>query len=60
MNSADSPFYLAMNYWRQPGSNIWYMRALNGKNEIGKLMKSAVQSAGLQDAEVAEVPVLSI
>ena len=33
------------------------MRALNGKNEIGKLMKTAVQSAGLQDAEVAEVPI---
>ena len=47
MNSADSPFYLAINYRRRPGSNVWYMRALLGKNEIGKLMKTAAQSAGL-------------
>ena len=26
MNSADSTFYLAINYRRRPGSNIWYMR----------------------------------
>ena len=45
MNSA---FYLAINYRRRPGSNIWYMRAPLGKNEIGKLMKTAAQSAGLQ------------
>ena len=43
MNSADSPFYWAINYWRQPGSNIWYMRALLDKNKIGKLMKTGVQ-----------------
>ena len=47
MNSADSPFYLAINYRRRPGSNVWYMRAPLGKNEIGKLMKTAAQSAGL-------------
>ena len=48
MNSADSPFYLAINYRRRPGSNIWYMRVPLGKNEIGKLLKTAAQSAGLQ------------
>ena len=48
MNSAESPFYLAINYRRRPGSNVWYMRAPLGKNEIGKLMKTAAQSAGLQ------------
>ena len=47
MNSADSPFYLAINYRRRPGSNVWYMRAPLCKNEIGKLMKTAAQSAGL-------------
>ena len=48
MNSADSPFYLAINYRRRPGSNFWYMRAPLGKNGIDKLMKTAAQSAGLQ------------
>ena len=48
MNSADSPFYLAINYRRQPGSNIRYTRAPLGKSEIGKLIKKAAQSVGLQ------------
>ncbi|CAH3124687.1 unnamed protein product [Pocillopora meandrina] len=48
MNSVDSRFYLAINYRRRPGSNIWYMRTPLGKNEIGKLMKTAAQSVGLQ------------
>ena len=42
------PFYLAINYGRRPGINIWYIGAPLGKNEIGKLMKTAAQSAGLQ------------
>ena len=48
MNSADSPFYLAINYRRRPGINFWYMRAPLGKNGIDKLMKTAAQSASLQ------------
>ena len=48
MNEADSPFYLAINYRRRPDSSIWYMKAPLGKNEIGKLMKTAAQTAGLQ------------
>ena len=48
MNNAESPFYLAINPRRRPGSSIWYMKAPLGKNEIGKLMKTAAQGAGLQ------------
>ena len=43
-----SPFYLAINHWKRPGNNILYMKAPLGKNELGKLMKTASQSAGLQ------------
>ena len=48
MNNADSPFYLTINHRRRPGNSIWYMKAPLGKNEIGKLMKTAAQAAGLQ------------
>ena len=48
MNNDDSPFYLAINYRRRPDNNIWYLKAPLGKNEIGKLMKTAAQTAGLQ------------
>jgi len=47
-NNAGSPFYLAINHRRRPGNNIWYMKAPLGKNEIGKLMKTAEQAASLQ------------
>ena len=48
MNNADSPFYLTINHRRRRGNSIWYMKAPLGKNEIGKLMKTAAQAAGLQ------------
>lgn len=48
MKNADSPFYLAINHRRRPGNSIWYMKAPLGKNEIGKLMTTAAQAAGLQ------------
>ena len=48
MNNADSPFYLTINHRRRPGNSIWYMKAPLGKNEIGKLLKTAAQAAGLQ------------
>ena len=48
MNGAESPFYLAINHRRKPNDSIWYMKAPLGKNEIGKLMKTAARGAGLQ------------
>ena len=48
MNNADSPFYLAINYRRRADNSIWYLKTPLGKNEIGKFMKVAAQTAGLQ------------
>ena len=50
MNNADSPFYmyLAINYGRRADNSIWYLKTPLGKNKIGKLIKIAAQTAGLQ------------
>ena len=44
------PVLLGHKLWATTwaGINIWYIGAPLGKNEIGKLMKTAAQSAGLQ------------
>ena len=51
MNNTDSPFYLAINYRRRADSSIWYLKTPLGKNEIGKFMKVAAQTAGLQGSK---------
>ena len=48
MNKPESPFYLAVRHNRSSKDNVWYMKSPLGKNEIGKLLSTAAQKAGLQ------------
>ena len=51
MNTEDAPFFLAVRHGnRHHNNNIWYMRSPLGKNEIGKFLSKAADSAGLQRA----------
>ena len=48
MNKPESPFYLAVRHNRSSQDNVWYMKSPLEKNEIGKLLSTAAQKAGLQ------------
>lgn len=43
----EAPFYLAINYKRQPFSEIWYKCAPMGSNVIGNFMKDMAKKVGL-------------
>ena len=43
----ESPFYLAVRQNRSSQDQVWYMRSLLGKNEIGKFLSMAAQNAAL-------------
>ena len=47
MNQPESPFYLAVQQNRSSQDQVWYMRSLLEKNEIGKFSSTAAQKAGL-------------
>ena len=47
MKQPDSPFFLAINHNRKPGSMIWYCNSPLGKNAIGKFLVNAANAAGL-------------
>ena len=47
MKQPDSPFFLAINHRRQPSSQIWYLKAALGKNEIEKFLSKAAIAARL-------------
>lgn len=47
MKHPDSPFFLAINHKRKPGSQIWYSKSPLGKNAIGKFLVNAAKAAGL-------------
>ena len=49
MKQKDSPFFLAVRHGsRRENSEIWYMKAPLGKNQIGKFLSSAADNAGIQ------------
>ena len=49
MKQPDSPFFLAVRHGsRREKSEIWYMKAPLGKNQIGKFLSSAADNAGIQ------------
>ena len=48
MNQPDAPFSLAVNNKRRQANPVWYMKALLGKNQIGKFMATAAENAGIQ------------
>lgn len=49
MNEANSPFFLAIRHGeRRQNTDVWYMKAPLGKNEIGKFLTTAANNAGLQ------------
>jgi integrase len=47
MKQPDSPFFLPINHHRRPSSQIWYSKAVLGKNEIGKFLSKAAKAAKL-------------
>ena len=47
MKQPDSPFFLAINHKRKPGSMIWYCNSPLGKNAIGKFLVNEANAAGL-------------
>ena len=44
-NSAESPFYLAVNHQTWHQSQVWYESSPLGKNEMGKFMSTAAKNA---------------
>ena len=49
MKQPDSPFFLAVRHGsRRENSEIWYMKAPLGKNQIGKFLSAAADNAGIQ------------
>ena len=49
MKQPDSPFFLAVRQGsRRQKSEIWYMKAPLGKNQIGKFLSVAADNAGIQ------------
>ena len=45
----NSPLFLAFRHFiRRENSEIWYMRAPLGKNQIGKLLRTAADNTGIQ------------
>ena len=49
MNQPDSLLFLAVRHGsRREKSDIWYMKAPLGKNQIGKFLSTAAEEAGIQ------------
>jgi len=49
LNQADSLFFSAVRHGsRRENSEIWYMKAPLGKNQIGKFLSAAADNAGIQ------------
>ena len=49
MNKPDAPFFLAVRHGdHRVNPQVWYMKAPLGKNEIGKLLKTAADEASIQ------------
>ncbi|XP_031556236.1 uncharacterized protein LOC116292998 [Actinia tenebrosa] len=49
MNKPDAPFFLAVRHGdHRINPQMWYMKAPQGKNEIGKFLKTAADEANLQ------------
>ena len=47
MKTADSPFYLAINYNRRGEGSVWYKKTPMGVDRIGQIMSRMAKKAGL-------------
>ena len=44
----ESPFYLGVNFKREPMAECWYERQALGKNSLGTIMKNMAEKAGIK------------